>query len=178
MRNYSLSLILFSLSVSAFAGIEKFSLGPVVTNFGENAVVEGWLDNPSEQKFSVAFDIAKGAENNAVNRSIASVARFINMHTRAGVPVEKIKTVLIVHGPAATEMLSAEAYKKRFNKANPSLALLETLIDHGAQVILCGQSAAFSDIAAQDLIPGVQMSLSAMTAHALYQQRGYTLNPF
>tara|TARA_Y100000588_G_scaffold170524_1_gene184375 strand:+ start:507 stop:614 length:108 start_codon:yes stop_codon:yes gene_type:complete len=30
----------------------------------------------------------------------------------------------------------------------------------------------------QQLIPGVQMALSAMTAHAQLQQQGYTLNPF
>ncbi|VVS99449.1 hypothetical protein ERY430_40383 [Erythrobacter sp. EC-HK427] len=29
-----------------------------------------------------------------------------------------------------------------------------------------------------DLIEGVEMALSAMTAHALLQQQGYTINPF
>jgi len=28
------------------------------------------------------------------------------------------------------------------------------------------------------LAPGVEMTLSAMTAHALLQQDGYTMNPF
>jgi len=28
------------------------------------------------------------------------------------------------------------------------------------------------------LLPGVEMALSAMTAHAILQQEGYTLNPF
>ena len=36
----------------------------------------------------------------------------------------------------------------------------------------------FYDITGGDLLPGVEMSLSAMTAHALLQQDGYTLNPF
>jgi hypothetical protein len=30
----------------------------------------------------------------------------------------------------------------------------------------------------EDLLPGVEMALSAMTAHALLQQQGYTFNPF
>lgn len=46
------------------------------------------------------------------------------------------------------------------------------------RVILCGQSAAASGIERVDLLPGVEMALSAMTAHALLQQDGYTLNPF
>ena len=29
-----------------------------------------------------------------------------------------------------------------------------------------------------DLLPGVELALSAMTMHALLQQKGYTLNPF
>jgi hypothetical protein len=33
-------------------------------------------------------------------------------------------------------------------------------------------------VAAEQLIPGVKMALSAMTAHAQLQQQGYTLNPF
>ena len=43
---------------------------------------------------------------------------------------------------------------------------------------LCGQTAVARDISADDLLPGVTMALSAMTAHAQLQQAGYTLNPF
>jgi intracellular sulfur oxidation DsrE/DsrF family protein len=43
---------------------------------------------------------------------------------------------------------------------------------------VCGQSAAFNDVTNEDLLPGVHMALSAMTAHAQLQQEGYTLNPF
>jgi len=52
------------------------------------------------------------------------------------------------------------------------------LTDKGVRVILCGQTAAYYDISNDDLLPGVEMALSAMTAHALLQQEGYTLNPF
>ena len=44
--------------------------------------------------------------------------------------------------------------------------------------ILCGQSAAAYGITPENLIPGVEMALSAMTAFALLQQNGYTVNPF
>ena len=30
----------------------------------------------------------------------------------------------------------------------------------------------------EDMLPGVEMALSAMTAHAVLQQAGYRLNPF
>jgi len=34
------------------------------------------------------------------------------------------------------------------------------------------------DIREADLLPGITMAPSAITAHALLQQQGYTLNPF
>ena len=43
---------------------------------------------------------------------------------------------------------------------------------------MCGQSAAGQGVKKTDLLPGVELALSAMTAHALLQQQGYTLNPF
>ena len=33
-------------------------------------------------------------------------------------------------------------------------------------------------VANEDLLPGIEVGLSAMTAHALLQQQGYTVNPF
>ena len=56
--------------------------------------------------------------------------------------------------------------------------MVEQLLDYGVRFIVCGQSAAAQGIAQDDMIPGVEMALSAMTAHALLQQRGYTVNPF
>ena len=55
---------------------------------------------------------------------------------------------------------------------------IEALLAEDVRFILCGQSAAALGIQRQSLAPGVQMALSAMTAHALLQQQGYTLNPF
>jgi intracellular sulfur oxidation DsrE/DsrF family protein len=45
------------------------------------------------------------------------------------------------------------------------------------RVILCGQSAAARGIEMSDLVEGTEIELSAMTAHAVLQQNGYTLNP-
>ena len=48
----------------------------------------------------------------------------------------------------------------------------------GVHIILCWQSVAFYGVSHEDMLPGVEMALSAMTAHAILQQEGYTLNPF
>jgi len=56
--------------------------------------------------------------------------------------------------------------------------LIKALTGKGVRIIVCGQSATYYDIENEDLLPNVEMALSAMTAHALLQQDGYTLNPF
>ena len=48
----------------------------------------------------------------------------------------------------------------------------------GVYIYVCGQSAAYYDVATEDLLPGVDMALSAMTAHTMLQQQGYAINPF
>ncbi len=171
------TLVAASMSCSSMAGADAFTKGPVLQEFGENAAIAGALENATEQHFKVAFDVAD-ASPGSVNRSFNSVARFINMHVRAGVPLEQIEVAVVVHGKASAELLNATAYAQRFNHANASQPLLEQLLELGVRIQLCGQSAAMADIPAAELLPGVSMELSAMTAHALLQQQGYTLNPF
>jgi intracellular sulfur oxidation DsrE/DsrF family protein len=165
-------------TTSANAGKEKFSKGPVFHNYGENTAVENGLDSPQEQKFKVVFDVSERAKDDAVNQKLNTVARFINMHARAGVPLENMDVAVVVHGKASFDLTHNKAHNARFKTNNPSNGLLNALLNSGVEVYICGQSAAFSDIAASDLNPRVQMSLSAMTANALLQQRGFTLNPF
>ena len=101
------------------------------------------------------------------------------MHVAAGVPARDVHIVLIFHGPSLNDLLNASAYAARNDgKANASADAVAALIGAGVEFVVCGQSAAGLGLKKTDLLPGVKLSLSAITAHALYQQRGYTLNPF
>ena len=75
-------------------------------------------------------------------------------------------------------MLENSVYKSRFDVDNKTESLIKQLLANNTQVYVCGQSAMHMKVAAEQLIPGVKMALSAMTAHAQLQQQGYTLNPF
>jgi intracellular sulfur oxidation DsrE/DsrF family protein len=66
----------------------------------------------------------------------------------------------------------------RPGETNANAGLIAALIETGVDVYLCGQTAANAGVSAEALLPGVRLSLSAMTTHALLQQNGYTLNPF
>lgn len=178
MIKYCLACLCLLMVLPVIADTSRFTKGPVIMNFGENTVIEGGLSSPESQNFKVLFDISDKNETDKPHRSFNSVARFINMHVRAGVPLKKINAAMVVHGGASTELMNAKAFKKRFNKDHTSIDLLKNLKKTGVKIIVCGQSAAYHGINKEDLAAGIEMSLSAMTANALLQQQGYTLNPF
>ncbi|VAV91994.1 hypothetical protein MNBD_ALPHA06-2045 [hydrothermal vent metagenome] len=167
------------LAAPAFAGPEAFHAGSAIPAFGKIADVPGATVS-ADTKFKVAFDVASKADVGKINRSFESVARFINMHVDSGVPLENIQLAIVVHGQASWDITKDAWYKTKTGKdhANANAPLIAALIENGASVTLCGQTGAWHGIAQDDLLPGVTVALSAMTAHALLQQQGYTLNPF
>ncbi|NNC71966.1 MAG: DsrE family protein [Sphingomonadaceae bacterium] len=156
-----------------------FHSGPAITEFGAVAPVEMTMAIPPNASFAVAFDTSTRADAGEINRTFDSAARFINMHVAAGVPAENIRVAVVVHGGASLDLTNSDFYAARQDGAeNANVAAIETLLANDVRIILCGQSAAYHEIGVGDLVPGVEMALSAMTAHALLQQQGSTLNPF
>lgn len=161
--------------------MSAFKPGPVLTEFGAHASVPGVAQLPADTEFAIAFDVSTPAGESGPNRGFDSAARFLNMHVVGGVPQDNIRLVVVVHGKAALELLTNAAYATNplsRQGDNPSAKLVEALLAEDVRFILCGQSAAVYGIKPDDLIPGVEMSLSAMTAHALLQKNGFTVNPF
>lgn len=158
---------------SAHADQSQFSTGPVIADFGPVADAEGAPAIPRNTHFKVAFDVSEGAEPGTPNRGLESAARFLNMHARAGIPPQNIRLAVVVRGGASRDV----TVHPRPGEENANAALIAALIANHVDIYLCGQSAAHADISASDLLPGVRLTLSAMTQHALLQQRGYTLNP-
>lgn len=158
--------------------IGKFTTGPVIQDFGKHAKVQIDQTFDANTEFKVAFDVSKTSGEKTLNRHFDSLARFLNMLVANGAKQENIHLALVVHGSAGSDLLNPSAYKKRFDAENPNHPLIAELLTNNVEVYLCGQSAAFRDVSNDELIEGVQMSLSAMTAHSLLNQRGYSVNPF
>jgi intracellular sulfur oxidation DsrE/DsrF family protein len=161
--------------------MSAFKTGPVIEEFGPHAPVAGMEAIPEGASFAIAFDVSAPAAEGSANRGFESAARFLNMAVAAGVPRENIKLAVVVHGRAGFELLTDAAHGAHpasRQGANPSGKLVEALLGEGVRFILCGQTTAAYGIAPDDLIEGVEVWLSAITAHALLQQQGYTVNPF
>ena len=184
MRMFEKALIVLGASLlaapAAAQDMSAFSNGPVFADYGPHAPIEGMSELSADAEFAIAFDVVEPAKEGQRHPGFESAARFINMHVANGVPAENIKIAIVVHGKAALDLLNDEAWvsRERAGKGNPSAGLLRALLDHGVRIILCGQSGTVNGVAKDDLVEGVEVQLSAMTAHALLQQDGYTVNPF
>ncbi len=179
MRIFAALLASFALFSPAMAQPDSFQPGPVISEFGAVAPVETTMDIPADARFAVVFDTSARADAGEINRTLNSAARFINMHAAAGIDPSDIRVAVVVHGGAFVDLTNNDTYAARQEGTdNANVAAIETLLANNVRIILCGQTAAYYEIGVDDLVPGVEMALSAMTAHALLQQEGYTLNPF
>ncbi|WP_427450569.1 DsrE family protein [Litorimonas sp. WD9-15] len=172
----------FALSVIssfAYADDTAFHNGTVITDFGKIATIDSDMSLPKKLKLKVSFDVAAAGQPGTANRKFDSLARFINMHADAGVALKNMDIALVVHGGASKDLTRKDYYAAQYAGAeNKNAELIKALVENGVEIYLCGQSAVYHDIDKSDLLPGVKMALSAMTAHALLQQDDYTLNPF
>jgi intracellular sulfur oxidation DsrE/DsrF family protein len=176
MRHLSPLLVAAVMLVASAAQAQqsRFTTGPVISDYGAVAEIESAAPVPPETVFKVAFDVSEAGTAGEISRRLESPARFLNMHVRAGIPLENIHLVVVVHGPAARDLM----IEPRPGETNANAGLVAALVANGVDIVLCGQTAANAGIEPDSLLPGVRLSLSAMTSFALLQQDGYTVNPF
>jgi len=154
--------------------------GPVITDYGAVwDIPNADFLTDTAKEFKVMFDIMNSPEDPGMrNTSIETAARFLNMHARAGVPLENLHVALVIHNKASKDLLIDSVYETRFGVPNPNSEMLQQLIASGAEVIFCGQSSLSRDIPFESTIKGIQLSLSAMTAILQLKDKDYTLIKF
>ena len=179
MKNLLLPVTLLFIPAAAHAQQSDFTTGPVITEFGPAAPVKTDFKIPKRTKFKVLYDSTAATTPGEINKSLTTAARFLNMHAKAGVPEKNMKLAVVFHSKGSFDLTRDDYYGSQYDGAkNANAAIIKALTDKGVRIILCGQTAAYNGIKNEDLLPGVEMALSAMTAHAVLQQEGYTLNPF
>ncbi len=149
--------------------------GPVVRGYGAVwDIPHPDLATPLDQDLRVVFEVAQSSERPGdVNTALNTVARFLNMHARAGVPRERVHVAVVMHGEAAKDALDGTLFRSRYGVENRNEDLLRQLSEAGVELYLCGQSAMSRDLPLDGLQPYVRVALSAMTAIAVLKGRGY-----
>lgn len=155
--------------------------GPVINTTGMSIKVDNpTFEVPKNHVFKGLFIInAGGGDTTKINEQLVTIARFYNVNVRHGIDESRVKTAAVFHGAGWTALLSDSAFRARFGgKGNPSRPLVEELLAHGAQLVLCGQTAGARGIKREELLPGVKVAISAMTALNVLQEQGYHYNPW
>jgi intracellular sulfur oxidation DsrE/DsrF family protein len=175
MKN-PLSLALFGLllffSIQANAQTPQF---PIVKGFGGIFEIADATEKPDPTlEYKIIVDLASASEDNkAISRWVDNVARLMNLHGLAGVPKDKIKVKVIIHGGGIFTLLNNENYKIRYEVDNPNIKVYEALKASGADIMVCGQSLIARNLKTSDLWPGVRIAHSALTTITTYVPQGY-----
>ena len=91
----------------------------------------------------------------------------------SGVPKDKLKVVLAIHGGATSTVMDNEAYKKKYGVENPNLDLISALNEAGVKLFVCGQSLIARDIDKEKMAPEIKIASSMLTIMTTYQIKGY-----
>ena len=151
--------------------------GPVFMGFGSHTPVDVNVVIPKGTVLRHAYDATKATPGKR-NPVFEAAARFINSHVGNGMPAGNVASAVVVHGNAIVELTRPEVYAARNNgAANASQAMVEEMLAKGVRFLVCGQAANNQGFSRADLLPGVELAISASSAHALLQAQGYSVNP-
>jgi len=179
--NYTIKTILAGLFLFLAAQLQaQTAQYPIVKGFGGIYEIPEATELPDPSlEYKIIVDLTSAAENDKeVSRWVDNVARMINLHGLAGVPKDKIKVKVIIHGGAIFTLLNDENYRKKFEVDNPNLKVFEALKASGTDIMVCGQSLLARNLKTTDLWPGIRVAHSALTTITTYVPQGYVLLKF
>jgi intracellular sulfur oxidation DsrE/DsrF family protein len=123
--------------------------------------------------YKVIFMVGAGPKADEVNPTLQSAARFINTLAKAGVPADRRKIVVMIHG-GMDMILKNDAYKARHEgKDNPNIAIIQALKKGGADIRVCGQGVLGLKFEMTSILPEIQVDLWAMTTYINFALKGY-----
>jgi intracellular sulfur oxidation DsrE/DsrF family protein len=162
------------------------SFGPANADSAKPLLVPGYeaaRDLPGARElpdpqtdYKVVFADGQDAKNPGdVNPMLPTIATYVNTLGKHGVPAEHRHIVIMFHQrtPDIDIVMSNDAYKARYNRDNPNIALIHALKQAGVDLRVCGQGLLGRKIDPQQVNPDVQIDLWAMTTLVNLQLKGY-----
>jgi intracellular sulfur oxidation DsrE/DsrF family protein len=156
-----------------------FWQAPTVTGFGKMHPLPRAAYQPQkEATYKIVFSVTKaGDKPGEVSPSLDQVARAVNLYASAGIPLDHLKFVAILHGAATAAALDQAHYKQQLGVDNPNLEIIRKLRTAGIDVAVCGQAVAEHHFQYEWIAPNVTLALSAMTTITILENEGYGLMP-
>ena len=170
------SLVLFCGMASA-TGAGDFWQYPAIQGYGPVHVwPEATLKPEPGNVYKAVFDLTQAGKGlDKLNPGFDHIARTVNVFAAAGVPVDHLKFIVIIHGPATPIALNAQAFEAKFHHPNPNLKVIEALRKAGVEVLVCGNALADMHFTPAEVNPQIKVALSALSTLILEQNQGYAL---
>lgn len=177
MHSIPSALAILGVFATAACGQQRPQPGPLVTSGGPVFEVDDPdFATPMDTPLKAVFELRDSPDSpDRGQPQVNTMARYLNMHARHGVPAHNLHVAGVVHGGAVFAVVNDDRYREQHGTDNPNKAVIAEIIAAGGQLVLCGQSAAARGVDREDLLPGVQLALSAMTALTVFQQDGYQI---
>lgn len=127
--------------------------------------------------YKIAWGIGQGAQDptTEINPALPTIARYVNTLAKWGVPKEKRHVIVMFHQRSDDFdiVMSNDAFKAKYGKDNPNIALISALKKAGVEFRGCGQAVVGRKIDAKDVNPDIQIDLWAMTSFMNLQMKGF-----
>ncbi len=162
------------------------SFGPANAASDKPVLVPGYeaaKDLPGAREFpdpktdyKVVFaDNQEPKDPNDVNPMLPTIATYVNTLGKYGVPADHRHLVIMLHHrtPGIAIVMTNEAYKERYHRDNPNIAIIHALKQAGVDIRVCGQGLIAQKIDSRQVNPDVQIDLWAMTTIVNLQMKGY-----
>lgn len=150
-------------------------LPPLIPGYGEVTPIENAERPDPKVDYKIVLNATKGGTADAPPTFLDKAAKVANLLAQSGVPAEHRHVVVILQAAATPAVLNEKGLKARGLARNPSADLIAKLNAAGVSVRVCGQALAGAKIARDEVMPGVQVDLSALTTVPALQLRGYAL---
>jgi intracellular sulfur oxidation DsrE/DsrF family protein len=160
--------------------------GPATADSGKPLLVPGYdaakdlpgareLPDPKTDYKVVFADGQSAKDPGDVNPMLPTIATYLNTLGKYGVPADKRHLVIMFHQrtPDIDIVMTNEAYRERYNRDNPNIALIHALKQAGVDIRVCGQGLIGRKIDPRQVNPDVQIDLWAMTTLVNLQLKGY-----
>lgn len=121
------------------------------------------------------FEITRDEEMEGVSKGLHYLQKLANLYQKAGVSAERLDIRAVIHGPAATALLTDAAWSRVTGKTgpNPNTSLLTELAARGVAVELCNNTRTKQGWSKGDIHPDVLLASSAYIRLIDLQLQGY-----
>ena len=179
MRSAALCVAAVVVVASGAFGLAKGepSRAPLVPGYEAARDLAGARELPDPKTdYKVVFADGQDAKNPGdINPMLPTIATYVNTLGKYGVPADHRHIVIMFHQrtPDIDIVMTNDAYRERYNRDNPNIAIIHALKEAGVDIRVCGQGLIGRKIDAKQVNPDVQIDLWAMTTLVNLQLKGY-----